>query len=62
MMKHKYILLLVWFIGMILFVGGLYMQEARANKRNLWKAVSTVGAAATAFALTNVLIAIINSI
>ncbi len=61
-MKDSYILLIVWFIGMLLFVGGLYLQEARANKRNLWRAVSTLGAAMVAFTLTQVLIFIAKSI
>ena len=44
MMPHKYILLICWYIGMILLVSGLYLQDTKFKKKKLCKCIAATGA------------------
>ena len=46
-MQFKYIVLITWFVGLILLVGGLYLKDTKIKRKKLCKALFIVGTVIT---------------
>ena len=46
-MQFKYIVLIAWFVGLILYVGGWFLKDNKEKGKMLWTMICLLGAAIT---------------
>lgn len=58
-MQFKYIVIITWFVGLILCVGGWYLKDTREKHKALWVTMFVVGMVITAITFVYLIFGVI---